>query len=172
MTDRLASSNSPMNCVRPPVGQMFFEGARRIKASRASLQPVRVLDDCDRVIVEAYPRLVANHFIGRENYKEADSTEPQRQAILNGVRSPESNGPMAQGYGFIVQIDEEHVKKAVKDRNGDLLDSILRCPGGMGLSLEGQELRHPSVSPSSPKRSAGPRRVDRRSLYAASGAEG
>jgi hypothetical protein len=65
LCDLLAESHSPMNCIRPPVGQMFFEGVSRLCDADLSIQPVRVKDSCARHVVEAYPRLVADKWVRR-----------------------------------------------------------------------------------------------------------
>lgn len=65
LTDRLAKSGSPMNYFPPPVCPTFFEGSRLLMEASpdVSIIPVRPAD-ANKVVVEAYPRLVVNGFIG------------------------------------------------------------------------------------------------------------
>ena len=67
-TDKLAHARSPMMLYRVPVGKMFFEGASRLLKSGVSIQPCHVRNDA-RVVVEAYPALVARRWIGNRDYE-------------------------------------------------------------------------------------------------------
>lgn len=124
LVDKLALAQSPMNCIRPPVGQMFYEAAKLLIASPAKIAPVRLNND-ERVIVEAYPRLVADRFIASGNYKEADGLEHIRQLIIDQLRLTDGNSIMRQWYGFSVQVSNDIANSCVTDRDGDKLDSIL-----------------------------------------------
>ena len=77
-TDRLAGSISPQKLYGVPVGKMFYEGARRLLTTTASILPVRPTGD-NRLVVEAYPTLVARRFANREGYK-SDTRAKQTKA--------------------------------------------------------------------------------------------
>lgn len=143
LTDKLANSGSPMNYFPPPVCPMFFQGVQRLKncPKDVSILPVRSVAQAQKTIVEAYPRLVANVFIGRQaSYKDKskkkhddkvkrkelrqiDESEKQnnRSRIINGLNSEE----MQIHYGFRVAISSELTEKCLIDNDGDVLDSVL-----------------------------------------------
>lgn len=85
--DAFAGSISPQKLYGVPVALMFFEGATRVLASGATVPPLQN-GDPERIIVEAYPGVLARHLIGRRSYK-SDTKSKQttdhyaaRQAIL------------------------------------------------------------------------------------------
>jgi hypothetical protein len=146
LTDKLANSGSPMNYFPPPVCPMFYEGARRLAKldDSVSIVPVRTTAS-ERVIVEAYPRLVANMFIGSQaSYKEKSKKKHQdevtqaelrrldnaarqerRAQIVSGLSSCDKNGLMMASYGFSVQIEQDTIASCIDDHDGDTLDSVL-----------------------------------------------
>lgn len=124
-TDQAAKSRSPMMLFGVPVGKMFFEGASRLLVSGASVLPCRPSDD-PRVIVEAYPALVARRWIGNRAYK---NDEPRKQSpaqrsaredIIRGLGSEAK-----KHFGFDVQFDDEWAEASVEDGSGDRLDALL-----------------------------------------------
>ncbi len=125
LVDRLIKAQSPMNCVRPAVGSMFFEACKIIKESPASVPPVRTTKGEERVVVEAYPRLVADRFIGGTPYKEAYGLDGQRKLIVDGITSNNPDGAMIKWYGFHVGMNDELATECIEDRDGDRLDSVL-----------------------------------------------
>jgi hypothetical protein len=68
-TDRLAAACSPMMLYGVPVGRMFFRGAPLLRASEATILPMRRRPNETRVVVEAYPKLVATACGVRASYK-------------------------------------------------------------------------------------------------------
>lgn len=121
-TDRLASSVSPQKLYGVPVALMFFEGAKRLLASGATI-PHLQSGDPKRIIVEAYPGVLARTLIGRRSYKHdsrrrqtADQFEARR-AILAGL----NGDALRLTWGFGVAAPEE----LVIDPTGDRLDSLL-----------------------------------------------
>ena len=62
-TDELAGACSPMMLYGVPVGKMFFEGAPRIGSAGVSVLPCRP-NESSRIVVEAYPALVAGVLLG------------------------------------------------------------------------------------------------------------
>ncbi|WP_244475194.1 NUDIX hydrolase [Rhizobium sp. Leaf341] len=66
--DRTTGGISPQKLHGVPVGLMFYEGARRLLASDVHLPLLRAGDPA-RVVVEAYPGVMARRLIGRRSYK-------------------------------------------------------------------------------------------------------
>lgn len=124
-TDELAGSRSPMMMYSVPVGKMFFEGAPRLLASGASILPCHPCDD-PRILLEAYPGLVARRWIGDASYKTDDrrrqtlDKQYAREGILRGLRSTEA----AEYYGFTIHF-APWSETFIHDGAGDQLDALL-----------------------------------------------
>ncbi|MDH5634091.1 MAG: DUF429 domain-containing protein [Gammaproteobacteria bacterium] len=124
--DVLASSISPQKLYGVPVGKMFYEGAKRILASDADIVPVRRRAS-ERVIVEAYPAIVARRFIGNRSYKndvkkkQTPELEQARRDIVSGIHS----SVFQSVYGISLNIDDDLKEIMVSDASGDTLDSVL-----------------------------------------------
>jgi hypothetical protein len=125
--DQLAGStvSSPLK-VRdnPPVGSMFYAGARLLKEAGVCAYPVNVTE-CKRRVVEAYPALAVNRFVGEAKYKDQagsarkEKAEGTREEILRQLADTNL-------YGVRVRFrDESDHKACVSDNAGDKLDSIL-----------------------------------------------
>jgi hypothetical protein len=92
-TDIAASSISPQKLYGVPVGLMFFEGAPRLVRSGVTIPGLKA-GDPKRIVVEAYPGVLARQLVGRARYKNDTArkqTEMQHQTrramldhILNG----------------------------------------------------------------------------------------
>jgi hypothetical protein len=125
-TDREAGSISPQKLYGVPVGRMFFEGAQRLLRSPASVVPVRPLA-VDRVVVEAYPALVARRWAGGQGYKtdtKARQSQAQRAArrrILDGLVS----GELRAAYGYTLGLSDRDRARMLDDSTGDQLDALL-----------------------------------------------
>ena len=124
-TDVRARSRSPMMMYGVPVGKMFFEGAPRLLASGASILPCHPQDD-PRIVVEAYPGLVARSWNKSGSYK-TDSKGKQnlkrqaaRAAIVDGLCSTEARAH----YGFSIRFDA-WADEFIQDGSGDKLDALL-----------------------------------------------
>jgi len=146
LTDRLAKSGSPMNYYPPPVCPMFFQGSRLLLDAPpgVSIMPVRPAVT-NKVVVEAYPRLVANVFIGPQaSYKDKSKKKHKdkeqqkelrrldevakkecREQILSGIMTANPEGRIRGRYGICVQMSDSIRQAAIKDTDGDTLDSIL-----------------------------------------------
>jgi hypothetical protein len=121
-TDRAAGAISPQKRYGTPVGLMFFEGAPRLLRAGVTIPGVHG-GDPRRVVVEAYPGLVARALIGRRSYKQdsrarqtAERDQARRallQAILDGAARP--------AYGVSVQAP----LALANDPMGDALDALL-----------------------------------------------
>jgi uncharacterized protein DUF429 len=121
-TDIAASSISPQKIYGVPVGLMFFEGAPRLVHSGVSI-PVLQSGDSERIVVEAYPGVLARQLIGRDGYKNdnvAKQTKTQhecRRAMLDHIL----NGQIEVSHGLRVDAP----KNLADDPNGDQLDALL-----------------------------------------------
>lgn len=126
-TDELAGSRSPMMLYGVPVGRMFFQGAPRLLRSVASILPCRPREGEDRIVIEAYPALVARKWIKGWSYKsdtKSAQTPQQKQAreeIVSGLQSVQ----LKDHYGLTMTLNEENTEQLVEDPTGDLLDSLL-----------------------------------------------
>ncbi len=105
---------------RPPVGRMFFEGAKRIAASNVSIPPVRVNDE-KRVVVEAYPRLVADKFQAGCKYKDGKKLDDRRDLLLKWASQ---QNPYGVTVSFQDEKDRKDRKDCVEDESGDTIDSV------------------------------------------------
>jgi hypothetical protein len=166
--DIRANSRSPMMLAGVPVGKMFFQGAPRLLASGASILPFRYAGD-RRVVVEAYPALVARKWIGARSYKtdtkpkQTPEKETARRDILTGLLSPQ----LREHYEFSVALPEEAVDQLVRDPTADELDALLcavqagwaysRRSEGYGIPAECDMLEGWIVDPGMQPRSAGGR---------------
>jgi hypothetical protein len=125
-TDKVARSRSPMMLYRVPVGKMFFEGAPRLLKAGVSIHPCYVKNGT-RVVLEAYPALVARRWIGERSYK-TDTVREQtvdkqsaREQILSRLRSDASHSQ----FGFNVHIGDTEADQLTRDGSGDRLDALL-----------------------------------------------
>ena len=122
-----SQASSPMKIskkLNPPVGRMFFEGSKRLLPTNISILPMRPTDD-PRVVIETYPRLVADVFIQGQKYKDPKRLEDKakiaqrRKAVVEGLELPNR-------YGITVQFKREQDRQiCLTDDKGDYLDSVL-----------------------------------------------
>jgi hypothetical protein len=145
LVDRLANSGSPMNYFPPPVCPMFYQGGKRIHcASSVSIVPVRPILS-GKIVLEAYPRLVANVFIGAQaSYKDKSKKKHEdkvaqtqlrdqdeaakrknREQIVVGLKSDDPNGQMRRRYDCFVSLSDAVEAECIADNDGDKLDSVL-----------------------------------------------
>jgi len=121
-TDVLASAQSPLKLVNAPVAKMFYEGAKIILKSGASILPCHPKRE-NRIILEAYPALVARRFA--ESYKsESNDTSPKKSArkkIISGIL--DSN--LKTEFSFSVEIEDLIKNQIQSDAKGDSLDAVL-----------------------------------------------
>ncbi len=113
-----------MKFVNPPVAKMFFEGAYRLAKSSASVVPCREVPESRRVVVEAYPALVARRFAGSyksdNQKKQTPDKEKARVNIVCGLRDD-----LRTAYGFSVSLSRNHIEESIEDATGDTLDAVL-----------------------------------------------
>lgn len=126
LIDRKADSRSPMQLDFVPVGKMFCQGAPRLLKSGASILPNHPTDS-NKLIVEAYPALVARKIIGSQSYKndtKSKQTAEQRDArirIIKGI----SSDKLEEIFGFCTRLSDEQIKLCIEEPSADLLDSVL-----------------------------------------------
>jgi hypothetical protein len=125
-TDELANSRSPMMLYGVPVGKMFFEGAHRLLDAGVGILPCFTRDD-QRIVIEAYPALVARRWIGNDSYK-IDDVKKQtsvkqfaREEIVRGLRS---KGALMY-FGFDIHFSDDYANTFIDDGSGDQLDALL-----------------------------------------------
>ena len=73
-TDIAASSISPQKLYGVPVGLIFYEGAPRIRAANVTIPGLQV-GDPNRVVVEAYPGVLARHYYWEAGLQTGCKTE-------------------------------------------------------------------------------------------------
>lgn len=120
-TDKRAGSVSPQKLYGVPVGLMFFEGAPRLLASGVTIPHVRE-GDPSRIVVEAYPGIVARSLIGRRSYKNdtrRKQTEDQRAARIALLH--ELTRQAKDRYGFAIDAPAG----LCEDPGADHLDALL-----------------------------------------------
>jgi Protein of unknown function (DUF429) len=121
-TDIAASSISPQKLYGVPVGLMFFEGAPRLAGSGVSI-PGLQSGDPQRIVVEAYPGVLARQLVDRTGYKNDSArkqTESQRRtrvAMLDQIL----DGQLEARYGLRVEAP----RTLADDPTGDQLDALL-----------------------------------------------
>ena len=121
-TDVAAGSISPQKLYGVPVGLMFVEGTPRLLGSGASVPGLHP-GDPGRVVVEAYPGVLARRLVGRRSYK--SDTRARQTATLAGTRREILDalraGAVAGTHG--VRVDAPDA--LADDPKGDALDALL-----------------------------------------------
>ncbi|MCB9989322.1 MAG: DUF429 domain-containing protein [Rhodospirillales bacterium] len=121
-TDSAAGSISPQKLYGTPVGLMFYEGAPRLRRSEVTI-PHLQQGDPERIVVEAYPGVLARQLIGKRSYKQdtkAKQTPEQHQArrdILEKIK----DGALLPTHGISVDAPD-HLSD---DPGADHLDALL-----------------------------------------------
>ncbi len=158
VTDHLSGAISPQKLYGVPVGKMFYEGARRLLQSQANIVPVRPTSD-NRVIVEAYPALVARRWKGGDGYKsdtrkkQSEAHKLARKRILEGLVSEQ----FREIYGYKLRLSRSDLDRMIDDPTGDQLDAVLcavqaawawlRCKEGYGVPEDVDRLEGWIVDP-------------------------
>jgi len=120
--DKIAGSISPQKLYGVPVALMFFEGAPRLLASNATVVHHRIADP-DRIVVEAYPGVLARNLIGRRSYKADDRRKQTAEhlAARRDLLDAAISGALGGSFGFEVVADSS----LADDPTGDQLDALL-----------------------------------------------
>jgi hypothetical protein len=124
--DVLASAISPQKLFGVPVAKMFYEGARRLYQSHTDIVPLRRLDT-DKIVVEAYPAIVARRFIARRSYKNDQKSKQTvelrlaREDLVDGILSD----GLKMSYGLLPVLSSSLQQQLLDDASGDSLDAVL-----------------------------------------------
>jgi hypothetical protein len=114
-TDLAAGSISPQKLYGVPVSLMFFAGAPRLLKLGVTV-PGLVAGDPNRIVVEAYPKLVAMKFVGRRSYKN-DSGRKQsaeHHATRKDLLGHVTNGHLSH-YGLHIALDALLAERLLDD---------------------------------------------------------
>jgi hypothetical protein len=132
VADSLAKSGCAIDIHNPPVGVMFCEGAPLLLASPASVLPCLPNRDSNRVLLEAYPKLVAERVLGRLPYKNDQHSKQspeqfeRREQVLTALCDGSTLAPLADVYGVVVEFRNEGLRaECLDDPSGDTLDAVL-----------------------------------------------
>lgn len=122
-TDVLAGSISPQKLHGVPVGKMFYQGAPRLLKSGVTV-PRLVHGDPDRIVVEAYPGVLARRvtkcsYKNDTKKKQTCAQRSKRHEILEALTS----GSLSACYGVTVRGTNHPA--LVGDPTGDRLDALL-----------------------------------------------
>lgn len=121
-TDKKAQSISPQKLYGVPVAKMFFEGAPRLVEAAVTVPGLQE-GDPHRIVVEAYPGVLARYLIGRTSYKH-DSRARQTPALHDArhrILAAITSGRLANDYGLTVTAPAT----LADDPSGDALDALL-----------------------------------------------
>ena len=121
-TDIIARSISPQKLYGTPVGLMFFEGAPRLRKAKVTIPGLQD-GDTSRIIIEAYPSVLARQFIGRRSYKQDaknKQTQDQYKSRID-IMTAVSNNELQIRYGLKLTAP----CALVDDPTGDRLDALL-----------------------------------------------
>ena len=120
--DVAAASISPQKLYGVPVALMFYEGAPRLRQSGVTI-PGLQRGDADRIVVEAYPGVLARKLIGRRSYKHDTPAKqsPEQLAARRELLQSIIGGALLSEYGFTVRAAET----LADDPTGDHLDALL-----------------------------------------------
>jgi hypothetical protein len=126
VVDGLTGAQSPSKLYGVPVALMFYEGAQRLLRSASCVLPVRPTTD-NRVVVEAYPALVARSLVGRDQYKPAEQGDVQTlaRAVRERMVQRLSAGSLSRKYQMQVDLPESVSRLCIDDAEGDSIDSVL-----------------------------------------------
>ncbi|MDZ7829358.1 MAG: DUF429 domain-containing protein [Halofilum sp. (in: g-proteobacteria)] len=121
-TDIAAGSISPQKLYGTPVGLMFFEGASRLQKAGVMI-PGLQHGDPGRIVVEAYPGVMARRLIGRRGYKNDTRRKqtPAQHAARREMLSMITRERALRDYAFRVEAPQS----LADDPGGDHLDALL-----------------------------------------------
>jgi hypothetical protein len=119
--DRAAGAISPQKLYGTPVGLMFFEGAPRLRSAGVTIPGLQV-GDPERIVVEAYPGVLAQALIGRRSYKQETKAKqtPEQAQARRDLSSALSGPTFADAYGIAVEAPPE----LAEDPSGDRVDAL------------------------------------------------
>lgn len=120
-TDKLAGAISPQKLYGVPVALMFFEGAPRLVKAGVTIPHLQP-GDPQRIVVEAYPGVLARALIGRQSYK-SDTRRKQTPALLQARRDllDRLRQTAPERYGLRIEAPDS----LAAEPGGDHLDALL-----------------------------------------------
>lgn len=145
-TDIKAGSISPQKLYGTPVGLMFYEGAPRLLEAGVTI-PGLLQGDPQRIVVEAYPGVLARFLIGRRSYKQDTKnkqTQDQYDARKEMLEKITGNGILAS-HGLHVTAPGT----LVDDPGADHLDALL-CAVQAGWAWIHREKNFGAPNPTDP----------------------
>lgn len=118
-TDRVAKSKSPQKLYRPPAGLMFYQGAPRLIQAGVFIPRLQA-GDPNKIVVEAYPGIIARKFGGRyKSDSKKKQTEDQYKSRSN-MLSKIIAGACLPDYGVQVVAPAS----LAEDPTGNSLDAL------------------------------------------------
>jgi len=125
-TDVAAGAISPQKLYGVPVGLMFHEGAPRLRAAGVAVPGLQHGDPA-RIVVEAYPGVLARHLIGRRSYKndvrarQGAGQGAARRALLAALL----DDSLVRTHGVVARVPEPLANALLDDPMADRLDALL-----------------------------------------------
>lgn len=121
--DAASGAHPSVKLVNPPVGLMFFEGARRLLHAGLHVPGLHAGDPL-RVALEAYPGLLVRKLEIGDSYKsdEARKQTPERLAVRRRILAALAAG---RPLGVRVALPKHVAAPALEDGSGDTLDAII-----------------------------------------------
>jgi hypothetical protein len=121
-TDCFAGAISPQKINGIPVGLMFFEGAPRLVKAGVFIPHIQI-GDTSRVVVEAYPALIARRLLGRRPYKNdrKNKQSKEQHEARSEIIKRLNQGDLYADFNFRV----ENSLTLTDDPTGDQLDTLL-----------------------------------------------
>lgn len=120
-TDIAAGAISPQKLYGTPVGLMFFEGAPRLLEAGVTIPHV-YQGDPNRIVIEAYPGIMARTLIGRRSYKQDTKKQTSIQHDARKELLEKITGPaITKLNGLSVSAPQS----LADDPTGDQLDALL-----------------------------------------------
>jgi hypothetical protein len=120
-SDIAAGSISPQKLYGVPVGLMFFEGAPRLLAAGVTI-PGLQNGDPNRIVVEAYPGVLARKLINHPYKQDTKSKQtPDQLAARQDLLHNIENGALPAEYGLRIKAP----MTLADDPTGDQLDALL-----------------------------------------------
>lgn len=124
ITDVAANAISPMSLAYVPVGRMFHVLAPVIEASGATIVPVR-MDGDGRVLLEAYPALLARAVLGTRPYKDGPSNQQKQRSEHRAVLIESLPEYVRRTAGLELVVPSSMAALMRDDPRGDYLDALL-----------------------------------------------
>ena len=122
--DAASQAHPAVKLVNPPVGLMFFEGARRLAEANLTI-PCLAIGDPSRVALEAYPGfLIKKHLEIKDSYKndrrskQTKEHKTTRQRVIRAIKA-------GKPFGIRVKLSTEIEEQMIGDGSGDDLDAVI-----------------------------------------------